>query len=277
MATYFNPQVMDPNYYSFHQPAPAMDPNHSSFYQPPPVMDPNYYTYYQPYPVQYSYNQQFFQPYQPQAQQQSTPEMLKQQELQQELLQQLQTRRNHKYSPQPRRERSQSPQSRQSRIPVSDNNVAIGSIVFLPARKSGSINTIQPGFNHKLSDGGYSHPAIITHIWDERQNGGELMTLCCMVSLNLHEKGALNRVTNIFHRSQPTPDQIQWRSFRGFQFRDYQKGKHQPQAPHSNLRTSCTNNRTSSPITSTELHLLSLSCSIIHPGSIDFPEKATRL
>jgi hypothetical protein len=159
MASYFYPQVMDPNY--------------SSFYQPAPVMDPNYYAYRQLYPVQYSYNQQFLQPYQPHAERQSTQKMSKQQELQQELLQQLQT-----------------PQSRQSRIPVSDNSIAIGSIVFLPARKSGSINTIQPSCNHKLNDGGYNHPAIITHMWDERPNGGELMTLCCMVSPNPREKAS---------------------------------------------------------------------------------------
>ena len=97
-------------------------------------------------------------------------------------------KQNHYYKqpqqPHQTRRHSISQSSSRENIPISENNVAIGSIVFLPSQNSGCINCVQQGRKHVLENGGHNHPACILNMWDERPIGGEIMALCCLISSN---------------------------------------------------------------------------------------------
>ncbi|PVH74270.1 hypothetical protein DL98DRAFT_604963 [Cadophora sp. DSE1049] len=76
------------------------------------------------------------------------------------------------------RSRSRSP----SRAPLSEKNVAIGSIVFLPKDEKTCIHCVQPDCKKKIDDGAFEHPAVILKMWKPKD--GELMTLACTMSSN---------------------------------------------------------------------------------------------
>ncbi|KAH9217431.1 hypothetical protein DL95DRAFT_459333 [Leptodontidium sp. 2 PMI_412] len=69
-----------------------------------------------------------------------------------------------------------------SRTPLSEKDVAIGSIVFLPKDENTSIHCAQADCKKIIQDGAFEHPAVILQMWKSKD--GELMTLACTMSGN---------------------------------------------------------------------------------------------
>jgi hypothetical protein len=67
---------------------------------------------------------------------------------------------------------------------LSEDHLAIGMVVFLPPKNTNRENCtcILPNCQHRqLLDKAYNHPALVLGIRDDRQSGGELTALCCIV------------------------------------------------------------------------------------------------
>jgi len=82
-------------------------------------------------------------------------------------------------------------QNFQGQTPLSEDNVAIGNIVFLQLKDdySNSIKCIQSNCKKCIiDDAAFNHPAVILHIWKDLTKG-ELMALCCTISGNRRPNG----------------------------------------------------------------------------------------
>ncbi|KAE9373788.1 hypothetical protein N431DRAFT_466057 [Stipitochalara longipes BDJ] len=123
------------------------------------------------------------------------------------------------------RQQSTSPRSKLPRSPkrkasnpnlgmsLCENHLAIGMIVFVPSKMAGQKNCscVLPDCQRRsLDDGGYSHPAVVLDIQDNRAKGGELTALCCIISANpqpnREEKPSSFTITKVQKENGESPD-----------------------------------------------------------------------
>jgi hypothetical protein len=83
------------------------------------------------------------------------------------------------------------PPNFQGQTPLSQDNIAIGNIVFLQPKNddSATIKCIQPDCRMcTIDDAAFNHPAVILQMWNEPTKG-EIMALCCTISGNHRPSG----------------------------------------------------------------------------------------
>jgi len=70
---------------------------------------------------------------------------------------------------------------------LSEDHLAIGMIVFVQPKSDHQENckcVLPDCQRRKLDARGHNHPAVILDVQDNRLDGGELIALCCIVSLS---------------------------------------------------------------------------------------------